>query len=144
MNLELIDNINICWKQIFHSLKKSSRPILDELGLTKVDANILLALHGKKEKTKAQLAQNLSFEPNSLTRSLDRLIDLNLVKRREDQNDRRFIKVSLTEKGNRLANKYIKSMRNVWNNALHGINKREVEALDATLKKIFSNLYDEE
>ncbi len=142
MDLQLIDNINIYWKQIFHSLKKASRPILDELGLTKVDANILLALIGQKEKTKAQLAQHLSFEPNSLTRSLERLIELKLVKSVTDKKDRRFIKISSTNKGSKLANQYIKCMRSIWVKALNDIDKREVERLEATLSKMFSNLYD--
>ncbi len=136
-----IDNINVQWKQIFHALKKASKPILNELGLTKVDANILLALNEKKQKTKAELAEHLSFEPSSLTRSLDRLIELNLIRRATDEKDRRFIRISLTNKGKNITNQYIKFMRNIWFKALKDIDKNEIAILKITLKKIFFNLY---
>lgn len=135
-----IDNINIYWKQIFHALKKSSKPILEELSLTKVDANILLALSRTQESTKAELAQYLSFEPNSLTRSLDRLIDINLVKRLVDQDDRRFIKLSLTDKGHTVANNYIEAMRNVWVDLFADLKASEIKQLESTLERIFLTL----
>lgn len=144
MDTNLIDDINIYWKRIFHSLKKSSGPILNELGLTKVDANILLTLSQEHEKTKAELAQYLSFEPNSLTRSLDRLVALNYVKRVADKTDRRFINLSLTSEGKRIAKQYIKKMRSIWGRALQGLQTHEVKEFEIILEKIFKNLCDED
>ena len=136
-----IDGINLLWKQIFLALKKTSVPVLSKLELTKVDANILLALHGEKEKTKVQLAQRLSFDPNSLTRSLDRLIAAELITRIANKADRRFVQLSLTASGNKLVKKYLKLMRGIWGKALNGIDEEEVELLDNILKKMFANLY---
>ena len=140
MDTDTINNINFYWKQIFHAFKKSSKPVLAKLGLTKVDANILLSLSDGSEETKAELAQHLSFKPNSLTRSLDRLIELDLVKRAVDIEDQRFIRLSLTNKGKKLARVYIFNMRNLWIEMLNGIGQKEVKAFETTLQKIHCNL----
>lgn len=141
MNIQSIDNINIYWKRIFHALKKLSKPVLEALSLTKVDANILLALSKTKELTKAELAEHLSFEPNSLTRSLDRLIEINLINRVVDKSDRRFIKLSLTKKGHEIAHQYIKAMRNIWIKLFDDIDENEIKQLEIILEKIFATLY---
>ena len=81
MHAELIDGIHLTMKQIFHAFKKQSRSVSQDLKMTKVDVNILLVLQGRKMMTKRALASELSFESNSLTRSLDRLIAQDIVVR---------------------------------------------------------------
>ncbi len=53
VKLKSIDKMNLYWKRGFHSLANSAKPILDELNITKVDANILLTLYHEKEILKA-------------------------------------------------------------------------------------------
>ena len=105
MNIQSVDNIAAYCRQIFHVLKRASKPILEELGLTKVDAKILLMLYKQPESTKTELAERLCFDANSLTRSLDRLVDMKAVNRITAREDNRFIKLSLTDKGNSIAKK---------------------------------------
>jgi DNA-binding MarR family transcriptional regulator len=140
MNENKIDKINKRWKWIFHGLKKRARPILDELGLTKVDGNILLALQKDDGITKAALANSLSFQPSSLTRSLNRLISLKMVKRVVDQGDRRFITLSLTDSGRNMVERYNQAMRKPWQELLAGLNKHEIESLELVLEKITLNI----
>lgn len=143
MNIQSIDNIHLYWKLIFHVFKKASLPILEELGLTKVDANILQALSRHGGKTKAQLAESLSFSPNSLTRSIDRLVGLNLLDRQVDSKDQRFIKLSLTKKGADLAQGYISSMRDFWHRALQDVDDATIAELESTLQQMLANIHSE-
>jgi len=142
MNNSLIDNINISYKRIFHSLKKYSAPNFERLGLTKVDASVIMMLDRENEQSKSQLARNLSFEPNALTRSLDRLVDLDYVKRIINEGDRRFVKLSLTPKGKKLAHSYTQIMRKFWIKGLKGISENEIKSLEDVLHKIYLNISD--
>lgn len=142
MNVQSIDNINLYWKQIFHALKRASRPILENLGLTKVDANILLALSRQTESSKAELAEKLSFEANSLTRSLDRLVEIGAIHRTTAKEDKRFIKLSLTVKGKSITRNYITSLRNIWIQLLGTLSETEIKELENILSKILHHIED--
>ena len=140
MKSTAIDSINIYWKRIFHMLKKASKPIFKDLGLNRVDANILMTLSYENEQTKSELADYLSFKPNALTRSLDRLVELELINRVSLPHDKRYIKVSLNKKGAQVANQYIKRMRHFWKKGLIDFNENELRDLGKVLKRIFVNL----
>ena len=140
MKPTVTDSINIYWKRVCHMLKKASKPIFKDLGLNRVDANILMTLSYENEQTKSELADYFSFKPNALTRSLDRLVELELIHRVSSPHDKRYIKVSLSKKGAQVANQYIKHMPHFWKKGLADFNEKELQALDNTLKRIFGNL----
>ena len=140
MNLESIDSIHLAWKQVFHAFKKQSRAVMQEMNMTKVDANILLVLRGEKVMTKQEVASELSFESNSLTRSLDRLIAQEIVLRVCDPEDRRRVQLSLTQQGEQFASAYIQHMRPFWQKALQGLDEQEMEHLEQSLSKITENI----
>lgn len=131
-----IKNINRQWKYAFHALKKEQRSIIDKLGLSKVDANILMALDDGTGKTKAEVAEILSFTPSSLTRSLDRLCEHNLVERKIPEHDRRFIELSLTQKGKHIINQYNQLIEEPWRHILKNLTTNEIEQLENLLNKI--------
>ena len=141
---ESMDTIHEKWKLIFHALKKASGPVLTELSLSKVDANILMALRGYKMVAKYELSERLSFKPNSLTRSIDRLVARNVLKRSENTSNRRKIDLSLTEEGEQLAKDYMDLMQTFWKTALRDFNQSELKALDASMSAIINNLNMEE
>ena len=141
---ESIDTIHEKWKLIFHALKKASGPVLTELGLSKVDANILMALRGHKVAAKYELSERLSFKPNSLTRSIDRLVERDVLKRSENVSNRRKIDLSLTKEGEQLAKDYMDLMQTFWKTALRDFNQSELKALDASMSTIIHNLNTEE
>ena len=140
MNIKSIDNINLYWKQIFHAFKRASKPILEELDLTKVDANILLVLSRQAKISKAELAEKLYFEANSLTRSLDRLVEMGAIHRTTAKEDKRFITLSLTSKGKTISENCIHSLRNIWIQLLGSISEKEIKALESILFKILQNV----
>jgi DNA-binding MarR family transcriptional regulator len=143
MNLDLIDEINIIWRQIVHALKRATKPILENHDLNRVDSSILMVLSLHPNITKAELAEKLSFTPSSLTRSLDRMVSLNYVERCSDEQDSRYIRLSLSSSGKSIKTKYQNAMRAVWKDALSDIsNKEQIELLNI-LRTLKTTLYDE-
>ena len=136
MKDKTLDNINVYWKQIYHYLKKRSGVVLSDLGITKVDANILLMLYTQGEQTKAALAGLLSFEPHSLTRSLERLVSEQYVNRIIEEDDRRYIKLSITASGKNIVENYLADHQKIWGEILGDLSHSEITKLEQTLESI--------
>ena len=96
---ELMNSVEM---KIFR-IRKKLRTIVDEnlqdYGLTAPQLFILLIL--KKEGTikSAQLAHFISVKPSAITIFVDKLVEMNLVKRETSKTDRRVINLSLNESG---------------------------------------------
>ena len=144
MNIENIDDIDFYWRQIFQALKKASKPLLEKHSLTKVDANILYMLSRNAKISKVELAQALSFKPSSLTRSLDRLVEHHYVTRISDDNDRRYVTLSLTEQGQGIINQYIAGMRSFWQKALAKMDVDNIQAFSLQLHTVFTTINHQE
>lgn len=77
---------------------------LDEFDVTPVQYGILNCLWCNDGLTASQIAHNLSLDGSTITGILDRMENKELLMRVPDPNDRRAIRVVLTEKGFRLRN----------------------------------------
>lgn len=96
---ELIETFTDVWGQSVLLWQRLRRPILVSEKVTQADKRILYGLYRVKEVTKKELAQLVVLEHSSLTRSLERLEKKGLIKRNVSRNDKRFIKLSLTQDG---------------------------------------------
>lgn len=85
------------------ALNRVYKPILDHLGLTYPQYLAMVALGEKDDRTVGELGDQLFLESNTLTPLIKRLEANGLVTRRRDSADERLVRVSLTEKGRRLA-----------------------------------------
>ncbi len=96
---EPIETFMDVWGQSVLLWQRLRRPILASEKVTQADKRILYGLHRVKEVAKKELAQRVVLEHSSLTRSLERLEKKGLIKRDVSQDDKRFIKLSLTQAG---------------------------------------------
>lgn len=70
-----------------------------ELGLTVPQFGLLNMIAQEKKSRVVQLAECMEVKSSAITVMLDRLEILELIKREPDENDRRAVVVTLTEKG---------------------------------------------
>ncbi len=103
MNKQTIEEFIDAWSQSILLWQRLRRPLLALKKLTNTDKRILfgIAKHGKL--TKKDLAKIMVLEHSSLTRSLDRLEERGLLVRHSDPSDRRFVSLSLTASGKKMA-----------------------------------------
>ena len=83
--------------------------VLDESGLTFVQMKVLVELQAPVEElhTVTALAEELGISAASASRATDGMVRKKLVARVEDANDRRVKRLTLTAKGQRLADQII-------------------------------------
>ncbi len=99
MDDKLIQSFIETWGQTVLLWQRLARPRLERAHLTQTDKRILYGLYGVKEITKKELAQRVVLEHSSLTRSLDRLEERGLITRVTQKEDKRYVKLSLTQQG---------------------------------------------
>src|SRR5919197_249261 len=83
---------------------------LEESGLTLTQVKTLLMLagpEGEEPYAGRDIAENLQISLASVSRAVDGLVRKRLVKRVEDPDDRRVRRLSITDKGHRLAGEIV-------------------------------------
>ena len=102
-------------------------------GVTPSQWMLLMALGEKDSQVQTELGRMVNLDNATITRCLDKLQEMDLIVRIQDENDRRAQKVSLTPKGRKV-------YRN-WNNVGHKINQCASQKLSpADNKKLLESL----
>lgn len=73
-------------------------------GITVQQSHIIYELDKKPRISLIELAEKLSMDTGMLSRQINKLLELDYVSRTPDPNDRRYVVLSLTEKGKVKAN----------------------------------------
>lgn len=90
-------------KQAEAALRRRMAPLLEEHLITLEHWQVLAALEERPGIRMTELAEFAAVPPASLTRHVDRLVELALVVRRIDSRDRRRAVVALSLRGEELA-----------------------------------------
>lgn len=88
-----------------------------ELDINKTQTNILMLVYEYTEKSMSEISLMTGLEKSSFTRSVDCLVKKGFITRNSPENDRRKIKLSLTDKGLKAA----KLIRNDFNTYLDSL-----------------------
>ncbi len=100
---------------------------------------VMMVLAYENDDTAANLAKRLNYDPGSMTRLLDRMQEKGLLKRARLDDDRRCIKIELTDAGRELAPSLTIAAINVINQALNGFSAEEHQQLNSLLKRMTDN-----
>ena len=76
-------------------------------GVSTVESRCIRKLYEKKQLTVNQMAREMSLTSSRVTRIIDGLVAKKMVVRESGENDRRIYNLSLTPKGEKLANDLI-------------------------------------
>ncbi|QKV20316.1 MarR family winged helix-turn-helix transcriptional regulator [Oricola thermophila] len=113
---------------------------LQSIGLYAGQESILELLAKEDGQALGQLAAALGVKPPTVTKSVTRLQEQEIVERRPSESDARLIHVWLTEKGRALLDNMQDAIRESEARALDGIKKKERKALARILARIDANL----
>ena len=100
---------------------------------------ILEACHEGEADTMTSLSRVIPIDSASISRQIEKLVQAGLVRRRRSRQDRRRVKLSLTDAGNRLVPELAQRVR--ANNAkfLAGIAEHEQEAMTRTIQRMLES-----
>lgn len=113
-----------------------------ELGydITPEAAQALMIIQHFEGLTQTALAQILEKDKASITRLLNSLVQLNLVERIQDNNDRRIVHAHITNKGKSTFQQFIPKLHTLSDVTLQGISEEDFTQTLHTLTRITSNI----
>ena len=110
------------------------------LNLTIEQWSVLYHLWKNDGKSQQELCNDTFRDKPSITRLIDNLEKLNLVKRVPDEHDRRINKVVLTKQALKLQDQTMTMAEETLNEALEGVPADQVELCKQVLQKVYDNL----
>ena len=116
-------------------------------GITLPSCQALLEIEYLGQTSLKQLANNLGLDPSTLSRTVDGLVNLDLVQRMPNQEDRRYLVLSLTDKGQQTCSEINASSDQFYNRVFQEIPQAQrgevLEAFEAFVKAMRSTIENE-
>ncbi|MDB5887472.1 MAG: transcriptional regulator, MarR family [Rhodocyclales bacterium] len=112
---------------------------LADLDITAAQWVIIMKLSVESQSTAAGLCKQSGYDTGSMTRMLDRLEDKGLILRERSPDDRRVLKLALTESGLRLREQLPERAARVINAHLEGFSAEEFVLLKSLLRRMLDN-----
>ena len=131
-------------KQVYHSMNRMLDQEMAPVGLTASQWRPIAMLYRGDADTPAELARLNGVDTGAMTRTLDRLEAKGLLRRQRCSEDRRVVKLALTEEGEAKARQIPANIANMINHYLRGFNTDEVAELMSYLRRILANSPDNE
>lgn len=135
MNLDQCINFLLTGAQhkVFQELKKE----LEQYDLTPIQYGVLKCIWQLDLHTPKEIADYLSVENSTISGILDRMEKKNLIERKIDRDDRRYVYIDLTKTGKELEDPVNKTIEDFNKAALSDFSDAEAETLRALLKRLF-------
>ncbi|NLZ92555.1 MAG: MarR family transcriptional regulator [Firmicutes bacterium] len=122
--------------KLMHYLETEEIKELSGLNITPGQINALLILHLHNGLTMGELSAEIYLAESAATRLVDRLVKMNLVKRKGDIKDRRVVRVYLTSYGLQLANLVFERRKHRFDNLAARLLPEEREMLVLSVKAV--------
>lgn len=113
----------------------------EHLGIEK-NFSVLILIEKKKDCTQQFISDSLQIDKVSMVKIIDGFSKQGLVKRVQNQDDRREYFIELTSKGHKLMPKIHKAIHDIDEEAFRGIGERERKIFYEILVKVGENVKD--
>ncbi|MFL5741911.1 MAG: MarR family winged helix-turn-helix transcriptional regulator [Flavisolibacter sp.] len=110
------------------------------VNLTIEQWSVLYQLWKEDGKSQQELCNATFRDKPSITRLIDNLEKLNLVKRVSDEKDRRINKVFLTRNAQKLEEDTMQLAEQTLNEALEGVPAEQIDLCKQVLQRVYDNL----
>jgi len=124
-------------------IKKRGRDILVDFGITSPQFNALLALREQPNMTMGELCEKLFLACSTATDLIDRMEKNGFLERNRDAQDRRVIRLSISEKGQDVIREVLAARRRYVASMLEKLTSEEIEQLAHSLDKLHSLMVQE-
>ena len=105
-------------------------------GVTQTQFLVIAAIHADRSCAMGALARNLHVSLPTASGIVDRLVRDGYVRRGPDPSDRRQVIVQLTAKGDSFIRQFQEVIRRRWEDVLHALPARELDAFHHVLVKL--------
>ncbi len=126
-------------KQAYLALQRNLDNEMQGCDLTGMQWGPLWLISRGKADTVAACAREAGIDAGAMTRMLDRLEAKGLLERSRSTQDRRVVHVSLTQRGQEIADRIPYCLAEVMNQHLRGFHRDELDTLLGLLRRFVSN-----
>ncbi len=133
------ENVGFVIKQVYNSLNRMLDLEMAPLDLTAMQWRPIAMVARGSADTPAELARLHGVDTGAMTRTLDRLEAKGLLRRVRSQEDRRVVKIELTELGQEKARAIPANIARVLNHHLRGFSADELAQLKHLLGRMLAN-----
>jgi MarR family transcriptional regulator, organic hydroperoxide resistance regulator len=138
--VDIQETISFRLTKVCRGQRNLTATMLNSFGLYPGQDLILMQLWKEEGITQTRLAARVGIDVSTLTKSLQRLERYGLVRRTQDAEDTRVVRVYLTEKGRTLEGAISTEWVNIEAKTLAGLTNDERNFLSGVLRRIESNL----
>ncbi len=128
--------IQAIFPKLMHYLNAEENRELTGLGITPSQINALLVLYFHENLTMGELSSEIYLAESAATRLVNRLVNLNLVKRQGDEKDRRIVRVTLTSYGRQLSRLVFERRSYRFNNLAQNLKPADRQGLIVSLQAV--------
>ncbi len=133
-----LDQVDRLTRRLIRNVEYCDRALVTCCDLTAAQAYALLTLQETGEITMNELASEMRLHSTTMTRMIDNLIEKGLVERRQDPDDRRVVRVGLSQPGDSTALRLKRTKREFLETAFSGLSDIERSALLSALQRLES------
>jgi DNA-binding MarR family transcriptional regulator len=130
---QVVENITTIVPALFKKWHKFQNSIFTNKNITYPQLRILFVLQKEKQMSMSALGNRLDMLKPNVTAFVDRLIQEGLAERIYQENDRRVIMISLTEKGAGYITETMLNAKSVIRERLQNLSEQEIDSLQNTL-----------
>jgi DNA-binding MarR family transcriptional regulator len=132
-------NVGMLIKQVQSSLTRMMDDRVSPLGLTAMQWRPMVMIRYLDINTPAELARQTHVDTGAMTRTLDRLEAKQFITRHRCPDDRRVVRIALTEAGNDVVERILPAVAATLNAHLQDFSKAEVDTLLGLLQRMLAN-----
>lgn len=134
--MELNQCINYLLTTAQHAVFQEMSAQLSKFDVTPVQHGVMYCLWVKKKNSPKEIAEELRLENSTISGVLERMEKKGLIKRKVSKEDRRFVEIILTDKGNDLEEPILETVEEVNRIVLKDMGQQEQEALKESLRHL--------
>ncbi|MCL5958240.1 MAG: MarR family transcriptional regulator, partial [Chloroflexi bacterium] len=131
-----VDEIDRLSRRLMRNLECCDRMLVSCCNITASQAYSLLALHESGMQTMNELATEMRLHGTTMTRMVDSLVEKGLAERRQDPEDRRIVRVTVSARGQQTVDELQRCKSEFLAAAFAGLADGEREAILKGLRRL--------
>ena len=131
---QLVERIADLLRDIMRGLHRGHGESIPHPDITIGQLHCLKTIRALGAPSMTELSDSLQLQPSTVTGLVDGLVEHGLVERREDEEDRRLVRVALTDHGKRRGDRHGKARRRRLMDLLTDIDDKELARIERALE----------
>ena len=138
-----VNKVERLLRRVAFIVKRRGRDILADFGITNPQFNALLALRDNADMTMGELCEKLMLACSTATDLIDRMEKNGFLVRNRDAQDRRVIRLAVSEKGRQVITEVMSARRRYVASMLQKLTEEEQTQLAQSLDRLHSLMLSE-